>query len=208
MHALLEDAARKEASAAVADVESQTSAEIVIAVHRACDPYWYANLAWGALASLAALLLLLFLPQRFALSVFPLDAAAAFAGATWLSSRVPAMRRIFTRADDRERRARIAARAAFFDLGVSRTRGRTGVLVFVAAFEARVEVVADVGVPTDAAGAAYRDALAGLQSATEIGRGDAQAFFAAVRSLGPTLASVLPRAADDVNELPDAMVSE
>jgi uncharacterized membrane protein len=41
------------------------------------------------------------------------------------------------------------------------------------------------------------------------GHGDPVAFFAAVRSLGPALATVMPRAADDVNELPDAMaVSE
>lgn len=208
IHALLDDASRKEAAKAVADVELQTSAEIVIAVRKACDAYWYSNLGWGTVGAFVALLLLLFLPHEFSLYVFPLDAAAAFAGFAWLSSKVPSMRRVFTRTLDRQARVRLAAKAAFVDMGVTRTSGRTGVLVFVGAFEGGAEVVADIGVPVEALGAPWRDAIAGMQRAVR-GHGDPAAFFAAVRSLGPALATVLPRAADDVNELPDAMaVSE
>ena len=173
-------------------------------VRRACDPYWYANLAWGSLAGFAALTALLFLPQRFPLFVFPLDAAAAAGIVGWISSRTLPMRRLLTAQRDREARVRTTARAAFVDMGISRTMGRTGILVFVSVLERRVEVVADIGVPVQAVGAAWNDALHGLQHAVE-GNGDSKAFFAALRTLGPALASVLPRAADDVNELPDAM---
>ncbi len=203
-HPLLATAARDEAARAVADVELQTAAEVVIAVRRTCDAYAAANFLWGALASLVALTLLLYLPPHFPPFAFPLDAAAAFGLAAWVSSRMPSMRRLLTTARDREDRVKTAARAAFVDMGISRTTGRTGILVFVGVFERRVEVVADIGVPVPALGAAWTDAIAGLQRAVER-RGDHVAFFATVRSLGPALASVLPRAEEDVNELPDGM---
>ncbi|MEI8258829.1 MAG: hypothetical protein WCJ30_24425, partial [Deltaproteobacteria bacterium] len=203
-HPLLAAAAREEAGKAVADVELQTAAEVVVAVRGTCDPYAAADLLWGALASLVALSLLLYLPQHFPPFAFPLDSAAAFGLAAWASSRMPAMRRLLTTARDRDGRVKTAARAAFVDMGISRTTGRTGILIFVGVFEQRVEVVADIGVPVPSLGAAWTDGIAGMQRAVE-GRGDHAAFFAAVRSLGPALASVLPRAEDDVNELPDGM---
>lgn len=204
LHPLLTAAAREEASRAVADVELQTSAEVVIAVRRTCDAYAAANYAWGAVGGLVALTLLLFLPRHFPPFAFALDVVATFALVAWVSRRIPALRGLLTASRDREARVKTAAMAAFVDMGISRTTGRTGILVFVGVFEQRVEVVADVGIPVSSLGAAWADGLAGMQRAVEH-RGDQAAFFAAVRSLGPALASVLPRADDDVNELPDGL---
>ena len=57
---------------------------------------------------------------------------------------------------------RTAARAAFVDQGISRTRGRTGILVFVSLFEREVEVVADVGVDPVLLGEDWTRAVAAL----------------------------------------------
>jgi putative membrane protein len=46
---------------------------------------------------------------------------------------------------------RQAARGAFFDHRVSRTHGRTGILLYVSVFERRVEVVPDAGIEQDEA---------------------------------------------------------
>ena len=92
--------------------------------------------------------------------------------------------------------------SAFIDLGISKTRDRNGILVFVAAFEQRVEVVSDVGVDTARVGAAWTDACSALlKSMKPIPRLDL--FLTALRSLGPALGAAMPRKADDVNELPD-----
>ena len=99
-------------------------------------------------------------------------------------------------------RLRAAAREAFVDQGVSRTRRRTGILVYVSTFERRVEIVADIRVDTKLVDAEVR----ALAEAVAHGP-DLDAFVEALRRFGPALARALPRGADQVNELPDAPVT-
>ena len=96
---------------------------------------------------------------------------------------------------------RDAAHAAFFDLGISRTSGRNGILVFVSTFEQRALVVTDFGIDTATLGADWPEACAALSSAVK--RRDVPAFEAALERVGPILAATMPRMAQDVNELPD-----
>src|SRR5208282_5063169 len=90
-----------------------------------------------------------------------------------------------------EEQVRMAARAAFVQQGVSRTRGRTGILVFVSMLERRVELVVDVGVDAKLLEAQ------GQALAASMKRGpDFEAFVAGVRALGPALSGALRRSAD------------
>ena len=90
------------------------------------------------------------------------------------------------------------------DLGVSRTRGRTGILVFVALFEREMEVVADVGIDEAALGlgADWRKALEELRSSLRP-QPAFDRFAEKLRAIAAPLAIALRRAEDDVNELPD-----
>jgi putative membrane protein len=97
-------------------------------------------------------------------------------------------------------RCREAARSRFFDLGVGRTTGRTGILVYASALERRVEVVPDVGVVTTTD--EWRSATSTLERSMARGV-DLDSFVAALAALGPALAGPMPRQPDDVNELPD-----
>ena len=75
----------------------------------------------------------------------------------------------------------------------------------MSAREKRVEVVADVGVDEGALGPRWIEANANFDAA--IAGGSMDAFVEALRALGPILGEVLPRAADDENELPDEVAS-
>jgi putative membrane protein len=196
-----QDEARKAATEAVRAIETETAAEVVVVLERASAPYREATYFAGFIASLVVLILLLFSPWSFPLASFPVDVALGFGLGAVVGSRVDAVKRALSSAADRKRAVAHAARAAFVDRGITRTSGRTGVLVYVSMVERRVEVVADVGVPVEAMGEAFTSAVARLSDA--IARPDLDGFLAALRGLGPVLKQALPRAADDVNELPD-----
>ncbi len=85
------------------------------------------------------------------------------------------------------------------------TTGRTGILIYVSLFERAVEVVPDVGVDPRKLGADFGAAVLEIASAV---RGDGLSQLErGLAQLGTPLSRGLPRAADDVNELPDGMVS-
>jgi putative membrane protein len=97
-----------------------------------------------------------------------------------------------------------AAKATFFDLGVANTRGRTGVLVFVALEERRIEVVADSGVLTAVDRAQWNARVMATAAVPEhAGMADqgVEALAQAIEGLAPALRHTLPRREDDVDEL-------
>src|SRR5262245_22123912 len=127
-----EDHAKSEARKAVADIEAKTSAEVVVALRRACATYRDADYLAGFLLAVVALLVMLFAEFTFTLGAFPAGVIGAFIGGALVTSQIAPIRRLLTLPSRRRAEVRAAARAAFVDLGVSRTRGRTGILVFVA----------------------------------------------------------------------------
>jgi len=195
-------AARKEVAEAIRDVEQATSAEIVVAVRPHAGFYRHADYLVGFAASFVALLVFLFDPHEFSIDWMPVDTLIAFAMGTLLSAGVAPLRRALTSRRFMANNVRTAARAAFVDLGVGKTSGRSGILVFAAMFERRVEVVTDVGIDWAVLGPAFAQAVASLERAVQRGP-SLPAFVGALRSLGPILGKALPRLAGDINELPD-----
>lgn len=197
----LDPEARQRVAQAVAALEQTTAAEVVVAVRKTSGHYRHADYLLGALLALAGLLVFLFHPAPFDEDLFPVAEVALFAAGAMLSVSVAPLRRLLVAPLVRLGNVRTAARAAFHDLGVSRTRQRTGLLVYVALFEREVEVVTDTGLAPDQLGPAWSSALTALTASVRDASLDA--FVSALASLGPPLAKAHPRAADDVNELPD-----
>ncbi len=195
------DAARRRVGEAVGEAESRTAAEVVVVVRHASAPWREVDLAVGASASFVVLLVLLFYPVTFAVESMPLDVALAFAAGALLCAFVPPFKRALLPRKRVVAQVRARAREAFVDQGVSKTRGRTGILVYVSTFERRVDVVADVGVDARLLEVQERALSESIQRGPDL-----DAFLAGIRAIGPALASALPRAEDDVNELPDAPV--
>ncbi|WP_434384583.1 hypothetical protein [Melittangium boletus] len=197
------DAARAQAATTVQAIESRTAAEVVIAVNARSGHYRHTDYLVGFGVSLAALVAMLYLPQEFPLETFPVGVALAFVAGVLVLQLLPGVRRRLTASALLDEAVRTTARAAFVDQGITRTTGRTGILVFVSLYERRVEVVTDLGVDPAALGEEWKRALAGVASAVA-GSRDPAPFFQALLALTPPLERVLPRSPDDVNELPDA----
>jgi putative membrane protein len=199
--AFFADDARKRASDAVKAVEAQTSAEIVVAVRRVSGHYRAADYHAGFVTLLLVVGYMLVAPQVFSVGMIALNGVAAFAVGTLLSANVAPLRRLLLSNKRLDAEVEEAARAAFYALGISRTSGRNGILVFLSTFERRTAVVPDIGIDVDALGDDYQQAVAAIGEAARAL--DSDAFFVAIETLGPPLASAMPRADDDVNELSD-----
>jgi putative membrane protein len=196
----LDARAKARAVAAIKAFELQTSAELVITVKKHVRSYPEVHLRFGVATSFVMLLFLLFYPMDFSIGWMPFDMLVGFAVGYGVSRALPALRRMALPAAKRREAVEQAAKAAFFDLGVTKTTGRTGVLVFVALFEQMVAVVTDAGI-TPEAKKATEDARAALESA--VASTDIKAFSETLEALGAKFAPTMARSPDDVNELPD-----
>jgi putative membrane protein len=86
------------------------------------------------------------------------------------------------------------------------TRERTGVLIFAALAEHRVEVIADEGVHAAAPSTVWDEVVADLVAGLKRGA-VADGFVAAIDrgATGAVLAAHVPPRPDDANELPDGL---
>jgi putative membrane protein len=191
---------------AVRAIETASRAELVVVVRVRSAPYREAAFAGGLIAALVALAFMLFSPWPFALAWFLVDPLLVGAAAALAVSRAERLVRALTSARARAAAVRNAARLAFLDRGVTATRERTGVLVYVSLLERAAEVVADLGVleavppkEWDAAAAAIREAVAS--------GGDGEAVAARLHALAEMLGDALPAGPGDVNELPDEVAA-
>jgi putative membrane protein len=195
------DEAKRRTTQAIQTVEAQTSAEVVVAVRYRSGSYAVAAYHCGLAALLGVTLYLVVTPRVVSIEAIALDGLLAFVLGALISANVNTMLRAVTRRKTRQAHVDIAARAVFFDLGISRTKGRNGILIFVSTFERTLTVLTDVGIDTQALGIRWAQALAALREA--MNRMDFAGFIAGVEALGPVLGAAMARAADDVNELPD-----
>jgi putative membrane protein len=199
--AFFRDEAKKRAASAVKTVESQTSAEVVIAVRKRAADYRAADYHFGLVLLGLVVLYMLVSPQVYAIEMIVAEGFGAFLIGTLLSANVAPVRRLLLRGKMLADNVQTAGHAAFYELGISRTSGRNGLLVFVSAFEKQALVVPDIGIDPSKLGADYTAALGSIQDAAK--KMDFEAFVASVEKLGPVLGKAMPRSADDVNELPD-----
>jgi putative membrane protein len=188
-------------TAVIREVESQTSAELVVAAKHASGRYREADYLAGFLLALATLCALLFLPVSFSMVAMPVDVAVAFALGALFTANVPPLRRLLLSQRRLREQVHAVARETFVDRSISRTSGRNGILVFVSTFERTAMVVPDIGVDTKSLGEPWVATVGRIERAAR--ERDLEAFLLALRSLGPTLGAAMPHQADDVNELPD-----
>lgn len=193
--------AKQTTARSVRHVEALTSAEIVVAVRRRSGDYRVAAYHCGFFVGGLVVLYLLVAPQIFTIGDIALDGALGFGAGLALALNVAAVQRFWLREKMLATSVRDAARAAFFELGISRTTSRTGLLVFVSTFEQRALVLTDIGIDPALLGVRWVEACAAMSKA--VARRDLAAFETALESLGPILGAVMPRTSEDVNELPD-----
>ncbi len=219
----LSDTERDRISAAVASAEQRSAGEIVTIMTQRSDGYSDVALIWAALAAFLSLLALAYAPSFYlalvdrvtgawandwtARELFALAGTVAmvkFAAMLLLQLWRPLK---FALVPGPIRSARVRGRAiAAFKIGAERrTHGRTGILIYLSLDERRAEIVADEAIAGKVAPEVWGDAMAAMLA--EIRQGHlADGLIAAVDRVGAVLADHIPRADDDVNELPDRLI--
>lgn len=186
---------------AVAAFEALTAVELVIAVRPRSGDYPGPGILVGCACALLTTAFLLYGEPEFDLHWFLL-LPAVVGLSTGYAANSPALQWLFTRAATREARVLQAARATFVEKGVADTRGRTGVLLYVSLVERVALVLADVGVRDVIPAKSWDPAVAAITGAVARGA-KATELVAPIAALARLAGHHLPRAADDVNELPD-----
>lgn len=138
------------------------------------------------------------------LTVYIAIQVAVFAVAWGLAS-WPALRRALTPKALASRRVHVAALEQFAALGLHRTRGRTGVLLYASLAEHRAEVLADEGIHGKAPEGVW-DEVVNLMIGGLARGAPGDGFVAAVERTGQVLAEHLPPRSHDDNELPDELI--
>ena len=219
---LLSEADHQRVTAAVMAAERHSAGEIVTAVAEQSDAYHDAGLHWAVLGMLGVPAVLAWRPGWAATTweavagawsappagapflVVLIGSALAFLLIRLLLSHRP-LRLALTPGATKTRRVRRQALALFRVGAERRTRGRTGVLIYLSLAERRAEIIADTAVHTHVDPGVWADAMTALLDPVRDGR-LADGLIAAVERVGTVLAAHAPRAEDDVNEIPDRLV--
>ncbi|KLE35094.1 TPM domain-containing protein [Aurantiacibacter luteus] len=210
-------------SNAVQQAELGTSGEIVPVIADRSDGYTDVVLVWAAAAAFTAMSVFAAFPEFFLTKLdllrggwvheWSFGEVLAWAvglglvkfAAVWALLSWDALKFLFVPGP--VKRQRVFERAVrHFKVGAEgRTKGKTGVLIYLSMREHRAEIVADDSitdlVPAEVWGEAMADMLA------EVKRGRvAEGIAAGVRDVGKVLGQHFPRGADDENELPDRLI--
>lgn len=188
---------------AVRQAETLTSGEIVVVIDRAASSYRTVPLVMALVLALFIPWPLLMLTATSAPRIFLIQlvcAAVLMATLLWYGRGGR-----FVPGFIKRRRAHDVALREFTARGLTRTRRRTGVLLYIALQERYAEIVADIGIDETIDQAVWRGIIEPLLAAAKDER-LREGLIDAVGAVGSVLARHAPPAADDVDELPNKVV--
>lgn len=198
------DAADRDAIAeAIRRAESRTAGEIVVVVEGAASSYRTVPVVLALTLALLVPWPLIALTMASAQRIFLIQlicAAALLAGLLWYGRGGR-----FVPGFVKRRRAHDAALREFVARGLTRTSGRTGVLLYVALQERYAEVVADSGIDGLVDAARWEAIIEPLITAAREER-LTEGLIAAVDAAGALLAEHVPPRPSDVDELPNKVI--
>jgi putative membrane protein len=188
---------------AVRSAEAGSAVEIIVVVERAAGAYRSLSLVFAWLLAFLVPWPLIWLTSLAAQIIFVIQLLVALALALVVSFR-QGWRMALTPRFIKRQKAHEAACREFILRGLSRTRRRSGVLVYVALAERYAELLVDTGISEKVDDARWREVVQPLLEALR--EGDlANGLVEAVGRIGDILAPVLPPD-DGVDELPDKVV--
>ncbi|WP_375464747.1 TPM domain-containing protein [uncultured Methylobacterium sp.] len=195
--------ARARIARAVARAEGGTAGEIVVVLSARAGQYRSVVLLAGLVGGLALPWPLIALTPWSASAI--LVAQAGLVAAILAAGLYEPLRVALVPARIRRARTREAARLAFWSRGLSRTRGRTGVLLYLSMAERHAEIVADDGVLARIGPDSWSATLSELLAALRAGEVEG-GLVRAVDCIGADLARHLPAGPDDPDELPNRVI--
>jgi putative membrane protein len=219
----LDSADKQRVSDAVAAAEAGSSGEIVTILAERSDSYHDVALVWSAITAITALIVVSLRPEFYlsllgsitglwntewtlahAFAIAAFVAAIKFVG-MWVLMLWSPLRLALTPRWIKTARVHERAVSAFRIGAERRTQGRTGILIYLSMREHRAEIVADEAITSQINPEVWGDAMAAMLNHLSDGR-VADGMCEAVERVGKILAAHIPRAADDINELPDRLI--
>jgi putative membrane protein len=219
----LSETDRAMVSAAVAKAEAESDGEIVTVTAQRSDAYHDVGLHYAVLLMLLVPIWFAVVPQGWidwvvgtflgwnaeltrpmAMTYMFAKQAAAFLS-VWLLFKWMPLRMALTPSSTKERRVRRRAIEVFRAGTERRTKGRTGVLLYLSLLERRAEIVADEAIHSRVEPEVWGEAMAVLVERVKAGRtGEGMAL--AVGKIGAVLAECLPPQQENPNELSDRLI--
>ncbi|MEO7298436.1 MAG: TPM domain-containing protein [Verrucomicrobiota bacterium] len=100
-----------------------------------------------------------------------------------------------------------AARNRFEKLGMTKTKLRNGVLIFIAPATQKFAIIGDSGIHQQCGEEFWKEITMAMRSSFKEGQ-FTEAITSAVREVGAALARHFPPGPDDVNELPNTLLGD
>lgn len=200
---LFNEADKQKLKAAVRAAEENTAGELVVVLARRSDDYAAIRGTWALILAAALTpelhLLVPWLETHWlfwllVLCVFPLY---------FLLGMGPLLRLVVP-LHVREARAMERALRAFAEEGVTETRDRSGVLIFLSDLEHRVVILADKGIHERVDAGEWDRDVATLVSGLKSGQA-VQSLLDVIERVGGLLSEKFPARAQNENELPDGL---
>jgi putative membrane protein len=202
--AMLTDSDRRRIEKTIEDAETKTSGEFITVVAEESDDYLYVPTLAAACIVFLLSGVVLMLPIELGLLAFYAGQIVAFIVLA-LAFRWPKAKMLLVPKAVKHRRASRLAHQLFLDLGLSSTKERTGVLLFVSAAERYVEIIADRGIQQHVDDTAWEGIVADFVRHVRDGN-IADGFVEAIEACTKVMAEHHPWHADDVNELPNRLI--
>jgi putative membrane protein len=199
MHFTKED--HEAVSSAIREAEKKTSGQIVCVLARSSSGYGYIPILWASLLALLTPWPLIYFTPWSVQRIFLLQ-LVVFLVIGVVASFTPLRLALVPRAIKRARAHREALEQ-FVVRGITRTRNRTGVLIFVSVAERYARIIADEGIAAKVPNSEWQEAVDALTGHMRDGR-IAAGYTAAVERCGAVLATHAP-ADGSPNELPDRL---
>lgn len=185
----ISDDDRARIAAAIHAAEQKTAGDIVCVLMRASSSYSYAPLIWASFVALLAPWALVAATQISVVRILGLQ-VAIFVAVGLLLMWTPLRFALVPRAVKRTRAHR-AGMEQFFARGITQTRNRMGVMIFVSLAEHYAHVVADDGIAARVDHAIWRETVTVLTAHISQGR-VADGFIAAIERCGAVMADIAP----------------
>ena len=197
------DADRERIAAAIKRAEANTTGEIYVVIDREEHGYPVVPLLWGAVLALLVPWPLYLFTYLQPTTIFLIQ-AVTFVLVSLVASLRP-LRHLLVPESLAFSYARKTAETQFMAHGVHLTRERTGVLIYVAPADRRVEIVADEGINSKVQQGTWDELVLDVVRPAGLGQ-LADGVIAVVERAGALLAQHFPAGPVNANELTDRVV--
>jgi putative membrane protein len=198
---------RERITKTIHDVESRTIGEVVVTVADSSDRYHETEAIGGiVLGGLLSLIITISFFHSSIWAYIPLSFLFFFPS-KYLFQKVPVLKTAFIGIKRKEHTVMQKAVKTFYDKGLYKTKRNTGVLFFLSLLERKVWVLADKGIYEKI----DRETLNGFAATVSQGIKDGRACDAlceAVEMAGELLAKYFPITPEDIDELPNEVMTE